>query len=233
MSFSKIRHIKNVNILVENRFLKEDEQLDQIFSKINKSGFDSLDYYEKTVLDKFKKFVERGENSDRFISPERGEENISPFEILKPTGKYGSDELEGNDIYNIHDENIDKDTYVATFDDNFYINQDDVPVKFIPSKYDEVGCYKTIEEFSKNFPVWCYKTFQFFDPRLFKNIEGNIKSSDYPKWWWELQDFGQFISPYREDDIKKEKILQNSKKMFSNYIANSPSNCLKIYKKKS
>jgi hypothetical protein len=230
-SYSKIRHIKNTNILLENRLLKEDEVLDQIFSKLNKTGFDSLDYYEKNVLDKYKKFIEKGNNSDRFVSPERGKEDISPWEYFKPSGKYSDEELKGERVHSIHDKDIDGETYIATFDGNFFVDQNDVPVKFNPTNYEEIGCYETIEEFSKNFPVWCYKLFKFFDAKLFKEIEGNVKSSDYPKWWWKLQDFGKLVSPFREDDIEKEKIHQKAKKMFSKYIESSSSKCLKIYKK--
>lgn len=254
-SYSKIRHIKNSNILLENRLLNEDEVLDQIFSKITKSGFDSLDYYEKTVLSKYKKFVDKNNNSDRFVSPERGREDIPPFAYFRPSGKYSDEELEGEDILPIHDKpksgcasgncrknendfesiedkNFYQSLYVGTFDDKFFVDQNDVPVEFIPSKYKEIECYKTIEEFSKDFPVWCYKLFRFFDVRLFKDIKGNIKSSDYPDWWWKLQEFGQMGSPFREDNIEKEKVLQNAKKIFSRYLTTSPSSCLKVYKYK-
>jgi hypothetical protein len=254
-SYSKIRHIKKSNILLENRLLKEDETLDQIFSKITKSGFDSLDYYEKTVLNKYKKFVENNNNSDRFSSPERGKEDISPFEYLRPSGKYSDEELKGEDGLSIHDKpksrctsgncgkNVndfefieDKEfydnTYVGTFDGKVFVNQNDVPVEFTSTKYKEIECYETIEEFSKDFPVWCYKLFKFFDVRLFKNIDGRVKSSDYPDWWWKLQDFGQVVSPFREDNIEKEKVLQNAKKLFSRYLTTSPSSCFKVYKNK-
>jgi hypothetical protein len=254
-SYSKIRHIKKSNILLENRLLNEDEVLDQIFSKITKSGFDSLDYYEKNVLNKYKKFVEKNNNSDRFVSPERGKEDISPFEYLRPSGKYSDEELEGEPVLSIHDKpksrcasgncgknandfesTKDKDfydnIYIGTFDGKFFVNQNDVPVEFTPTKYKEIECYETIEEFSKDFPVWCYKLFKFFDARLFKDIEGSVKSSDYPDWWWKLQDFGQTVSPFREDNIEKEKVLQNAKKVFSRYLTSSPSSCFKVYKNK-
>ena len=249
----------------KKNILTEDDILDDIFDKLKNYGFDSLDFYEKSVLNDYGKYMASNKNPNKYSSPEKGyqlKSLMKPFIDLKkmksdlehPDEKlrvinpnYSDTFFPKNpddiDVGSIYDEDVmGSDDYVATFDGKLIVNYNDNQhttdsdgnqgVGHNLSQYEKIGCYKTIEEFSKKFPVWCYKTFQYYDPKLFTNSDGLNKSSDYPDWWWKLQDFEEPLSPFRENDIEKEKLIKQSKKMFSTYLKTSRLGCLEIYKKK-
>ena len=231
-SYSKIRHIKNSNIILENRFLKEDEILDDILKKLNDSGFDSLDMYERTVLRDYKNYAEENRNLDRFVSPERDSLFMSPARTF---GRFKANKLDEPydwDVYSIHDDTTDENKYIMSFDGESFMNQNDTPVNPDMNQYEQVDCFETIEEFSKKFPILCYKSFKFFSPKLFNGNEMN-KSSDFPEWWWKLQDTddkSNVASPYRINDTI-EKTNHQGKEMFNSYKKHYKAKCLQLYKK--
>jgi hypothetical protein len=249
----------------EKKLINEDEILDDILDKIKNYGFDSLDFYEKSVLNDYGKYMSSNKNPNKYSSPEKGyqfKSLMKPFVDLKKmksdlehpdeklrvvnpnySDSFFPKNLDDVDVHTIYDKDVrDKDDYVATFDGELVVNYNGNQYKTDSngnqggkhnlSEYNKIGCYKTIEEFSKKFPVWCYKTFQYYDPKLFTDSDGLNKSSDYPDWWWKLQDFEEPISPYREDDIEREKLIEQSKKRFSAYLKTSRLGCLEVYKKK-
>lgn len=242
-SYSKIRHIKNSNILLENRLLKEDETLDNILKKLNDNGFDSLNAYERTVLRDYKNYAEKNKNLDRFNSPDEKSRflNWDDFgmepdpdspEGFKLTSFDPEFEIENNndlDIGPVGDEHI-----IANFNKNNNFWSGGGMGKFDLSEYEKVDCFKTIEEFSKIFPIFCYKAFGFFDPKLSTNSEIN-KSSDFPEWWWKLQQTDNktkniaFFRIY--DSVEEEN--KKGKKLFETYRDNLPGTygCLQVYKK--
>jgi hypothetical protein len=240
----------------EKKLINEDEILDDVLDKLKNHGFDSLDFYEKSVLDNYGKYMSSGKNPNRYSSPEKGWqfkglmdlrkqlENIKP-DLEHRDKKSNSCPLKNPeaDVHTVYDEDVkNSDEYVATFDGKLIVDYNDNQYRRDSdgnradghnlSEYDKIACYKTIEEFSKKFPIWCYKTFQYYDPKLFTNSEGPNKSTDYPDWWWKLQDFETPVSPYRQDDIDQEQLRNRSKKMFSEYVKTSRCGCLEVYKKK-